>query len=320
MTEVAREYKDRLFTFIFGREENREWTLSLYNAINQSSYANPDAIEFTTIKEMLYLGMHNDVSFIIANELNLYEQQATYNPNMPLRQMQYAGNLFEQYIVKHDKNKFGKTLIKLPVPKLVVFYNGTDDQPQEKILRLSDAFPKGAKADIAVRVRMINVNEGKIPMLFKACQPLREYAWIVDKIRKYAHNMEPDDAVAKAIRDIPENFVLKKFLMIHQAEVLGMLLTEYNEAEVMELFKEDGRKEGIEEGIEKGIEEGRDKLLISLVHKKLERGKQPQTIADEVEEPLETVDEIIKAIESLGDDDYDDQKVLEAWKMTADKL
>jgi hypothetical protein len=31
--------------------------------------------------------------------------------------------------------------------------------------------------------------------------------------------------------------------MIHRAEVNEMLLTEYNEAEVMELFKEDGKRE-----------------------------------------------------------------------------
>lgn len=95
-----------------------------------------------------------------------------------------------------------------------------------------------------------------------------------------------------------------------------MLLTEYNEAEVMELFKEDGRKEGKEEG----REEGRDKLLISQIHKKLERGRQPQIIADEVEESLETVNEIIEAIESLGDEEYDEQKVLQAWKPTVKEL
>ena len=43
----------------------------------------------------------------------------------------------------------------------------------------------------------------------------------------------------------------------HKAEMKGMLLTEYNEAEQMELFKEDGRREGRAEGI---IE-----TLISLV-------------------------------------------------------
>ena len=35
-----------------------------------------------------------------------------------------------------------------------------------------------------------------------------------------------------------------------------MLLTEYNEAETMELFREDGRKEGLEEGRKEGRNEG----------------------------------------------------------------
>ena len=30
------QYKDRLFNFLFGSEENKEWTLSLYNAVNGS--------------------------------------------------------------------------------------------------------------------------------------------------------------------------------------------------------------------------------------------------------------------------------------------
>ena len=67
MAIVIREYKDRLFTFIFCREENRAWTLSRYNAVNGSNYANPDDIQITTIKEVLYMGMHNDVSFMISD-------------------------------------------------------------------------------------------------------------------------------------------------------------------------------------------------------------------------------------------------------------
>ena len=98
MAAVNDEYKDRLFSFIFGREENRKWTLELYNAINGSHYENPDDIKITTIEEVLYLGMHNDVSFMISDEMSLYEQQSTYNPNMPVRQLQYCGYLYEKYI------------------------------------------------------------------------------------------------------------------------------------------------------------------------------------------------------------------------------
>ena len=33
MPTVNRKHKDRLFSFLFGSEANREWTLSLYNAV-----------------------------------------------------------------------------------------------------------------------------------------------------------------------------------------------------------------------------------------------------------------------------------------------
>ena len=40
--ETNREYRDRLFKFIFGNPENKEWTLSLYNAINGSHYTDAE--------------------------------------------------------------------------------------------------------------------------------------------------------------------------------------------------------------------------------------------------------------------------------------
>ena len=62
MVKPETKYKDRLFCFLFGSEEHKDWTLSLYNAVNGSSYTNSDDINITTIKQVLYLGMHNDVS------------------------------------------------------------------------------------------------------------------------------------------------------------------------------------------------------------------------------------------------------------------
>lgn len=237
------QYKDRLFNFLFGTEENKAWTLSLYNAVNGSHYTDPDEIEITTIKEVMYLGMHNDVSFLISNEMDLYEQQSTYNPNMPVRLLQYAGNLYEKYINQTGMNKFGDTLIKLPVPRLIVFYNGTRNEPDQKILKLSDAFPEGAESDIEVTVRMLNVNYGRNQKLLTACKPLAEYAWIVNEVRE--RNLTKDEegassAIDQAISTMPDDFVIKPFLVAHRAEVKGMLLTEYNEAEAMEKFERDG--------------------------------------------------------------------------------
>ena len=262
------QYKDRLFNFLFGLEENKEWTLSLYNAVNGSHYTDPSMIKITTIREVMYLGMHNDVSFLISNEMNLYEQQSTYNPNMPVRLLQYAGNLYEKYFKENSLNKYGGRLLPLPVPKLVVFYNGKKEQPDEMILKLSDSFPEGSDADIEVKVRMLNVNVGRNQLLLEACKPLGEYSWLVDEVRRNNTTNDEDgmsSAVDRAISDMPDSFVIKSFLELHRTEVKGMLLTEYNEAEAMELFREEGRAEGRVEGRAEGIID----TLISLVQKGL---------------------------------------------------
>ena len=95
---MNRQYKDRLFKFIFGNPENKEWTLSLYNAVNGSSYTNPDDIKLTTIEDAVYMNMKNDVSFLITDKMNFYEQQSTFNPNMPMRFLIYAGMVYSKYI------------------------------------------------------------------------------------------------------------------------------------------------------------------------------------------------------------------------------
>ena len=247
MATVNREYKDRLFSFIYGSAENKEWTLDLYNAVNGTDYTDPSEINITTIREVLYLGMRNDVSFIITDEMSLYEQQSTYCPNMPLRLLQYSGNLYEKYITERKLNKFGSTLLQLPAPRLVVFYNGPQELDDEVILRLSDSFPEGAKSDIEVSVRMININRGRSLRLMSECRTLKEYSWLIAEIRDNLKAMEIDNAVDKAIMEMPDDYTLKPFLKAHQQEVKDMLMTEYNEAEAMELFKEDGRKEGRED-------------------------------------------------------------------------
>ena len=51
--------------------------------------------------------------------------------------------------------------------------------------------------------------------------------------------------------DMPMDYAIRMFLIGNQAEVKGMCITEYNEAETMKMFREEGRKVGKEEGEEK---------------------------------------------------------------------
>ena len=95
---AQREFRDRLFKFIFGNPEHKEWTLQLYNAMNGSRHTDPDDIQLNTISDILYLGMKNDVSFLVDDTLSFYEQQTTVNPNMPMRYFIYAAMVYEKYI------------------------------------------------------------------------------------------------------------------------------------------------------------------------------------------------------------------------------
>ena len=110
MAVINREHKDRLFSFLFGEKGKKEWTLSLYNAVNDTHYTDPDSIEFTTIEDAVYMGMKNDLSFILCQVMNVYEQQSSYNPNMPVRQLMYAAKLYDKY----QRIQTGMEIITLP--------------------------------------------------------------------------------------------------------------------------------------------------------------------------------------------------------------
>ena len=123
---INREHKDRLFKFIFGNPQNLEWTLSLYNAINETHYTNAKDIKLTTIENVVYMGMKNDVSFLIGDTMSFYEQQSSYNPNMPMRYLIYIGMVYSKYIENTEEyNIYSNTLQKAPTPKCICFYNGT---------------------------------------------------------------------------------------------------------------------------------------------------------------------------------------------------
>ena len=256
MSEANREYKDRLFKFIFGNPANKEWTLSLYNAVNGSHYEDASAIRLTTIEDAVYMGMKNDVSFLVADTMSFYEQQSTLNPNMPMRFLIYAGMVYAKYIKQSDNyHPFSSALQKAPTPRCVCFYNGTSETEDRTVLSLADAFD--GPADIDVRVTMLNINYGRNIELMNACQPLMEYALFVEQVRQNQERMrDMDQAVDAALTALPDGAFIKPFLLENQAEVKRMCLFEYDEARLLADTRKDGVLQGRKEGILLGQKEG----------------------------------------------------------------
>ena len=87
------------------------------------------------------------MAFLLAGTLNLYEHQSTFCPNLPLRFLLYIAAEYESLVAKAKANIYGQTLIPLPSPQCVVFYNGDDAMPDEQCLRLTDAFPAMSESE-----------------------------------------------------------------------------------------------------------------------------------------------------------------------------
>ena len=246
MATINSNHKDRLFRFIFGNPDHKDWTLSLYNAVNGSSYTDPTKIQITIIEDVLYMHMKNDVSFLLADTISIYEQQSTLNPNLPMRCLIYAGMAYSKY-VQDEKNKinlYSTTQQKLPIPKLICFYNGERSASEHSSLDLFDAFPEGAEPDIYVRVTMLNINYGKNAALMEACQVLKEYSWFIDKIRAFKKEMGSlEAAVDAALAEMPEVYLIKPLLIGNKAEVKRMCITEYDEERHIRLEREEAQRE-----------------------------------------------------------------------------
>lgn len=246
--KVNRQYKDRLFSFIFGSEENKSYLMDLYNALNGTNYTDLNMLEITTIQDVVYMGMKNDVSCMIDSELDLFEHQSTYNPNMPFRQFQYYAKLSDAWVTRNQCDIYSTSLVKIPAPKCYVFYNGTKERADRELLHLSDAFMKPSEG-YEWTVTMLNINKGHNQILMERCRALMEYAEIVDQIRSNCNTMDIENAVDAAIKAvISRNGLLAEFLERHRAEVKNMCITEYNEELHLRNTRLEGRLEGLAEG------------------------------------------------------------------------
>ena len=343
---VIRNYKDTVFRMLFN---NKEKLLELYNGVNNTHYTNVEDLTINTLENAIYLNMKNDVSCVFNFSLNIYEHQSSYNPNMPLRNLFYVAKLIEKELIineKIDSSIYGESLLYIPTPRFIVFYNGTDlDLPDKSILKLSDSY-KGlsTEPELELKVTVLNININKNKALFDQCTTLHEYSLYVDYVRKFSQKMPIKQAVQKAVDYCIDHNILSDFLRKNKAEVVYMSILECNYEIEMEKIKRGLEKQANERALEEvrnkygeqikaelRIElneqvrtelrdelndsvksELRDELapqveaeihseirtefLLEQINKKLKKGKSPEMIADELEQPLEVITKLLKTI------------------------
>lgn len=278
---IVRNYRDTLFRLLFN---DKKELLSLFNAINETSYDNPEDLEINTLEGALYLGMKNDLSCVIDMMMQLYEHQVTVNPNMPLRNLFYVSDLLQKYIQTQKKDIYSRRLIQIPTPKFVIFYNGDQKQPERTVMRLSNAFAADTgEINLELIVLQINLNKGNNEKLKSTCNTLQEYTEFTERVRENRKTMSLENAVGKTIDECIIDGILKEFLIQHKAEVYNMCLYEFDEELHEETLREEGREEGRME------ERERMKKIV----KEFMNGSEPEEIAKKLNIPLEDIKELL---------------------------
>ena len=257
---INREHKDRLFRKVFSSKKD---LLSLYNAINDSDYDNPEELQIYTMESFVYMGMKNDLSFLLDMTLNVFEHQSTYNPNMPLRGFFYMSAALQKYVALHDLDLYSSARILIPIPLYYVFYNGTDKIPDESDLHLTDNMELSnarERSCVQFTAHMVNINAGHSNRIMSKCPQLYEYALFIQEIRDNQKKKLPlKEAVEMAVDTCIEKGILKDILLGNKAEVTRMILEEYDESKHIANEKRLSFQEGVQQGIQQGIQQERVK-------------------------------------------------------------
>jgi len=234
--------------------------LELYNALSGSNYDTETVIEINTLDDVLFMDLMNDISFTVDDKIViLIEHMSSISDNLPLRLLLYIARVYEKIIDK--KTVYRQKLVKIPTPELIVLYNGKMDFPDEKELRLSDAFKdmpdhpeKYGSLDLTVRV--LNINVGHNDSIVKRSSTLLGYVTFISNVRDgIDRGLDLTKAVTEAVAYCEAHQILQPFLSDHSSEVVNMLTTEFNLEDAIVVWKEEGREEGREEG--EGIGEAR---------------------------------------------------------------
>ena len=238
--QAQKKYKDTIFRLLFN---DRERALSLYNGVNGTKYNDASILQYNTLENAIYMNVHNDISFVIANQIQMYEHQSTVPINMPLRDLFYIADILQKTVA--DKTIYGSRPLMIPNPDFVVFYNGEKTLAERMELKLSDNFiiPTDNPA-LELRVTILNINDGMNEELKEKCPALKQYMQYVNRVRKYSKETDLKSAVTRAVDECICEGILKDFLIKQKAEVIKMSIYEFDEEREMKLIRESEREFG----------------------------------------------------------------------------
>ena len=233
---VKRNIKASLFTDLFGTREN---LLKLYRVFHpEDTEATVDDLENITINNVMVNDLYNDLGFQVRNRLIvLVEAQSTWSENIVIRALLYLAETWQKWFDDQGQDLYGSKRVDIPEPELYVVYTG-DRKEHPETIRLSEAFFGGKETAVDVTVKML-YGSGQGDILDQYVT----FTKIFDEQRRLLGRTR--EAILETIQICKDRNVLKEYLSSHEQEVVSIMLTLYDEKQIMKNHDAAIRQQGL---------------------------------------------------------------------------
>ncbi len=235
---AKRTAKNSVFLDLF---QNKSYLLKLYQTLHpEDTTATEDSLTDVTITNVLTDNLYNDLGFIANNKLMiLVEAQSTWTVNILVRVLLYLAQSYHEYFQRTSQDYYKSRKVRMPKPELYVIFTGSKGRKPDKIL-LSEEFFKGADIDIEVKAKVIYESDTDdiINQYIVFCKVFNEQTKQHGMTRK---------AVTETIRICKDRNVLKEYLLEREKEVVTIMMSLFDEEQIMKSFIKSERHEAAQE-------------------------------------------------------------------------
>ncbi|MCM1184664.1 MAG: hypothetical protein NC337_14940 [Roseburia sp.] len=250
MAEVTpkRKIKDSVFTNLF---QEKKYLLQLYKALHpEDDTVTEDAIADVTLKHVLVDADYNDLGFSVGDRLMiLVESQSTWTVNIIIRALMYLMQTYHDYFKRTNQNLYGSQRADMPKPELYVIYTG-DRKNIPDTISLSEEFFDGEKLAVDAEVKVLyRENEKDIIGQYII------FSKVYNEQRKLYGNTT--QAVMETIRICKDRNVLKEYLEDREQEVVSMIMTLFDDDQILKAYTKDVRDTEARETAERMIKMGK---------------------------------------------------------------
>ena len=229
--KAKRTAKNSVFLDLFQDKKN---LLKLYKTLHpEDTTATEDALDIVTIDNVLTDNLYNDLGIMVGNNrlLLLLEAQSSWTVNILIRILLYLAQSYHEYFERTSQSLYKSTKVKMPKPELYIIYTGNRGRKPDTI-SLSKEFFDGVDIDIEVKAKVIyeSDTEDIINQYILFCK-------VFDEQRKLYGMTER--TVRETIRICKDRNVLKEYLMNREMEVVTIMMSLFDNEQIMKTYWKD---------------------------------------------------------------------------------